>query len=299
MKLSTIKLLSKAITLPLFIANLNIITPAGAEQIDRSRSRVLGAIPSVTDLNLMVPAPERMLPSNLPEESITVEPFWSNPDRNNPTTTINKGRSNKARLTARQKSKLATNSNLSTSPTGEQLTRNKSIARRKKLISINIETSTESISRDSQKLRSSPRQKIATGSRPALSGNYLRLVRDPNHGTNDIGNPIYILEAYVDGQRYQTFDTVSGTATTQDFDRHRGRNFAPLPDGLYTVSDRVIPGNVAEVGKTFIGISPRFETGRSDLGIHLDPSFNKRNGYDGTAGCIGVTTATDRDAIDE
>jgi hypothetical protein len=60
-----------------------------------------------------------------------------------------------------------------------------------------------------------------------------------------------------------------------------------------------VPGAVPEVGKTFISIYPRFETGRSDLGIHVDPSFNKRNGSDGTSGCIGLTTSADRDAINE
>jgi hypothetical protein len=33
------------------------------------------------------------------------------------------------------------------------------------------------------------------------------------------------------------------------------------------------------------------------LGIHLDPSFNKANGEDGTYGCIGLTTAADRDKV--
>ena len=74
--------------------------------------------------------------------------------------------------------------------------------------------------------------------------------------------------------------------------------FAPLPDGLYKVSDTdILASNIPEVGKTFIAIYPQFETERSDLGIHQDPSYNKRNGHDGTAGCIGLTTAADRDAV--
>jgi hypothetical protein len=107
-----------------------------------------------------------------------------------------------------------------------------------------------------------------------------------------------VLEAYVDGRRYRTFNVVSGTANTQAADRHIGNNSAPLPDGIYEVSSQVIPGMTPEVGATFIGIFPRFETKRTGLGIHLDPSFNKRNGYDGTSGCIGITTLLDRDAID-
>jgi hypothetical protein len=132
-----------------------------------------------------------------------------------------------------------------------------------------------------------------------LTGNYLKLVRDPSKGTNDIGNPIYTLETYIDGQKDRSFDAVSGTATTQNADRHRGNNFAPLPDGLYTVSNEIMNGTVPEVGRTFIGIFPKFETGRNDLGIHLDRSFNKTNGYDGTAGCIGITNIADRDAIND
>ncbi len=124
-------------------------------------------------------------------------------------------------------------------------------------------------------------------------------MRDPSKGSNDLGNPIYTLEAYVGGERYEAFNAVSGIASSQKLDRNRGNNHAPLPDGLYVVSKQIVPGAVPEVGKTFIGIFPEFETGRQDLGIHLDPSFNQPNGSDGTSGCIGLTTAADRDAINE
>ncbi len=56
---------------------------------------------------------------------------------------------------------------------------------------------------------------------------------------------------------------------------------------------------MSEVGKTFIAIIPKFRTNRHDLGIHLDPSFDRRNGYDGTSGCIGLTTAANRDAVND
>jgi hypothetical protein len=160
-------------------------------------------------------------------------------------------------------------------------------------IATNIKTPTSVITHP----KSSPKRKIATNSLPPLAGNYLRLVRHPSKGSNELGNPIYTLEAYVNGRKYQSFKAVSGTATTQDRDRDRANTFAPLPDGLYKVNSGILPSNIPEVGKTFIAIYPQFETGRTDLGIHQDPSFNKRNGSDGTAGCIGLTTAADRDAV--
>ena len=134
-------------------------------------------------------------------------------------------------------------------------------------------------------------------SRAPFSGNYLRLVREPDKGTNDLGNPIYTLEIYIDGELDRKFNAVSGTTRSQKADRNIGNNNAPLPDGLYDVSNWITMSNIREVDRTFVGITPKFKTNRNDLGIHLDPSFNKRNGYDGTSGCIGLTTPEDRDAI--
>jgi hypothetical protein len=39
--------------------------------------------------------------------------------------------------------------------------------------------------------------------------------------------------------------------------------------------------------------------GQVTLGIHVDPSFNKRNGLDGTAGCIALTNSADQDTVNE
>jgi hypothetical protein len=269
MKIPILKCLSGAIALPLVLVTLSMATPAGAEQIDRSRSRIEEPLPSVTDLNLSIPTdseevrPERIIQPTSTRKNITV----SNLD----STTLS---------------------------TSEQPTRTKSI-RRRSVVATNLNSSTSTMVREGNRSKSSYRQRIATASRPPLTGNYLRLVRDPSKGTNDNGNPIYTLEAYVGGERYQAFNAVSGIASSQQLDRNRGNNHAPLPDGLYRVSDVIVPGAVPEVGKTFIGIYPQFETGRSDLGIHVDPSFNKRNGSDGTSGCIGLTTSADRDAINE
>jgi hypothetical protein len=281
MKLSTSNWLSASIVLPLLMGILNL-APAGAEQIDRSRRTAVDQLPSVTDLNLVVPVSASPLPFDRAEPEHSIEPVWSNPTpvrRNSfsPTST-SRERNNKAKL-SKQGVTLATNSNFSTSR--------------------NTSSTSESTARDHHKSRFSSKKDIAAVSKPPLSGNYLRLVRDPSKGTNDVGNPIYTLEAYVRGERYQTFTAVSGTARSQTLDRHRGSNSAPLPDGLYSVSGQVSAGTAYEVGRTFIGIYPGFKTARVDLGIHLDRSFNQTNGYDGTAGCIGIATVAERDAIND
>jgi hypothetical protein len=271
MKLSTSTWLSKTIALPLFIGILNIL-PADAEQIARSRSSAVEPLPSVTDLNLLVPVTANPLPLDRPEPSES-EPIWSNP-----------------------------NSTRKDSPVPvfrERTNRTNSTTKRKNSGTKNIDATTETAAKEPRRVRSNSRQDIAAISRPPLSGNYLRLVRDPNKGTNDVGNPLYTLEAYVRGERYQTFNAVSGTARSQNFNRNRGNNSAPLPDGSYNISNQIVAGTQYEVGKTFIGIYPAFQTARTDLGIHLDRSFNQQNGYDGTAGCIGIATVAERDAINE
>jgi hypothetical protein len=272
MKLSTITWLSKTIALPLFIGILNIL-PAGAEQIARSRSYEIEPLPSVTDLNLLVPVTASPLQLDRPEPSESSEPIWSNP-----------------------------NSTRKDSPNPglrERTNRTNSTTRRKNSGTKSIDAITETASKEPRRVRSNSRQDIAAISRPPLSGNYLRLVRDPSRGTNDVGNPLYTLEAYVRGEKYQTFNAVSGTARSQNFNRNRGNNSAPLPDGSYNVSSQIVAGTQYEVGKTFIGIYPAFQTARTDLGIHLDRSFNQQNGFDGTAGCIGIATVAERDAINE
>ena len=272
MKLSTISWLSKTIALPLFMGILNNL-PAGAEQIARSRSFAVEPLPSVTDLNLLVPTTASPLPLDRPEPSDSIEPIWSQP---------NSIRKDAPAPVLRERN-----------------SKNNSTTRRKNLGTKNIDAATETASKEPRRIRSNSRQDIAAISRPPLSGNYLRLVRDPAKGTNDMGNPLYTLEAYVRGERYQTFTAVSGTARSQNLNRNRGNNSAPLPDGSYDVSSQISPGQLYEVGRTFVAIYPKFSTSRTDLGIHLDRSFNQPNGFDGTAGCIGIATVAERDAINE
>jgi hypothetical protein len=303
MKLSTINWLSRAIALPLFITITQIL-PANAAPIDRSlislgtAARTVRSLPSVTDLNLAVPIPAKMIvPDNLDRVG-TIQPRWSNPSRHHPVLKSNSERTHKTTAIGKN---ITLTSNLKplAGSTIDRQNKSKVVTRLKDLVATNVEViAPASTLKVTRKSRPSSKN-LAAVSPPPLSNNYLRLVKDPSKGTNDVGNPIYTLEAYINGQKYRTFDAVSGTVNTQNADRHMGNNAAPLPDGMYDVSNAIVPGTMSEVGRTFIGIYPKFETGRVDLGIHLDRSFNQSNGYDGTAGCIGITTTADRDAINE
>jgi hypothetical protein len=287
--------LSKAIVLPLF-ATVFQITSVGAEQIHRAPRISLETSSANTPASLPLPA-STIIPADR-EPTNSIEPIWANPDRQPPTTSVT-NRESATRSSVKKSGNPSRTAKISTSTTSQRSNQIKPLTKRRNSAPKNLDAATLTLGNSNSKSTYAPKLRIAAISSPPFSGNYLRLVRDPSKGTNDVGNPIYTLEAYVGGQKTQSFDVVSGTAKSQTADRHQGNNGAPLPDGLYTVSNRVIPGNTLEVGKTFIGIFPKFETGRNALGIHLDRSFNQTNGYDGTAGCIGITTTADRDAINE
>jgi hypothetical protein len=284
MKSLTLKYLLTAIALPLFASTLSVATPVSAEQIDRSRSLSTGEsngedpIPSVTDLNLSVPVNR--------QNSSSETPIRSTSNHKHSATSPNGKHTHRSISTQ----------NLSTTV---QSPRVKSSSSRNSIVAMNITPSTSNMTGVSGKSKSNSNRRIAAISPPPLSGNYLRLVRDPNNRTNDLGNPLHILEVYRNGIIYQRFKATSGTVNTQNRDRSIPDIAAPLQDGLYTVSGQVVPGAIPEVGRTFIAVFPRFVTARTDLGIHVDPSFNKRNGFDGTAGCIALTNSADRDLVNE
>ena len=126
-------------------------------------------------------------------------------------------------------------------------------------------------------------------------GNFMTLTATGK--TNTLNNPLYKLRLYADGKLVDSFITVSGRTFTQAKNRHKSGTQAPLPDGKYTVATSTIPGAIAEAGDDFLPIQPQFKTGRSELGFHVDPSFEKSNGEDGTAGCIGLTSREDLDRL--
>ena len=117
-------------------------------------------------------------------------------------------------------------------------------------------------------------------------GSFMTLT--PTQKLNDLSNPLYHLTLYADGHCW-IYEVVSGRANTQNRDRNKAGTQAPLPNGQYRVAESTIPGTDPEVGKRFLPIQPLFRTGRSAMGIHYDPSFQKKNGEDGTEGCIALT----------
>ncbi len=125
--------------------------------------------------------------------------------------------------------------------------------------------------------------------------NYMTLT--PTKTRNSMGNPIYELRLYGNGQLIATFQTVTGRANSQNRNRHQAGTEAPLPDGQYQVATAEVAGTHSEVGGRFLPIEPLFPTGRSALGIHYDPSFQKANGEDGTEGCIALTNKRDLDQV--
>jgi hypothetical protein len=127
------------------------------------------------------------------------------------------------------------------------------------------------------------------------TGSYMTLT--PTGMTNALGNPIYELRLYVNGNSVGTYNTVAGRAYTQNRNRHQAGTEAPLPDGKYQVARTSVAGTIPEAGDRFLAIQPLFRTGRSALGIHYDPSFEKNNGEDGTSGCIGLTNRLELDEV--
>lgn len=136
---------------------------------------------------------------------------------------------------------------------------------------------------------------LSYSSPPLSFDNYMTL--KPTGQNNSFGNPLYDLELFANGQLITTYKTVSGRFNTQNRDRNVAGTEAPLPNGRYGVAKHYIPGSHPEVGGRFLSISPQFYTGRSALGIHYDPSYEKSMKDDGTSGCIALTNRNDLDEV--
>lgn len=126
-------------------------------------------------------------------------------------------------------------------------------------------------------------------------GSYMTLM--PMGRTNALGNPLYELRLYANGQLMGAYAIVTGRTHTQNRNRDTAGTEAPLPDGKYKVARAPILGTIPEAGDRFLPIQPLFQTGRSALGIHYDPSFEQDNGEDGTSGCIAVKNKSELDQV--
>lgn len=127
--------------------------------------------------------------------------------------------------------------------------------------------------------------------------NYPYMEMRPTGRSNNFGNPIYTVVMYSEGKVIHRVDAVTGRAHTQNKNRDVAGTEAPLPNGKYLISRKIIPGTHPEVGGLFLPITPVFRTSRSELGFHVDPSYNTNITEDGTSGCIGTTTIIERDIL--
>lgn len=129
---------------------------------------------------------------------------------------------------------------------------------------------------------------IKPASRPAAT---LQLVRTKEtvKATKD---PIWNLQLVSNGNVLGTLPALTGRAYRQTANRHTAGNKSPLPPGRYAIDHYGIaaaPFDDPELGKGFwVPITPLFNTARSALGFHQDPSWGKTNGESGTSGCIGL-----------
>lgn len=95
-----------------------------------------------------------------------------------------------------------------------------------------------------------------------------------------------------DGVVLDSLKAVTGRAYRQTANRNVAGTKAPLPSGNYRIDRSGIergPFSDPELGRGYwIPVTPLFNTGRSELGFHVDPSWGKLNGESGTSGCIGL-----------
>lgn len=105
-------------------------------------------------------------------------------------------------------------------------------------------------------------------------------------------DPIWSVVLVVNGETKAELPALIGRANRQQVNRHVSGSKAPLPSGQYRIDKSGIeigPFPDPEVGRGYwIPITPLFQTGRSLLGLHQDPSWGSLNGESGTSGCIGV-----------
>jgi hypothetical protein len=108
-------------------------------------------------------------------------------------------------------------------------------------------------------------------------------------------DPIWVLTVGLPDGSSKSFQALVGRGNKQLANRDTRGNESPLPKGRYQVTEiaPITAGLNPELGKAaWIGLEPLFNTGRSALGIHHDPSAGKGK-ESGTSGCIGLVNHKD------
>lgn len=124
------------------------------------------------------------------------------------------------------------------------------------------------------------------------------LVLERTEELNRYGNPVLNVLMYENGSLVGTVKAVSGRGWSQLRNRNVAGTKAPLPDGKYRVNPTIFHVNTnPELGSQFVEVLPLFQTNRTELGFHLDPSFNRDPKEDGTNGCIGLVNSQQRDTL--
>ncbi|PAX52349.1 SH3 domain-containing protein [Brunnivagina elsteri] len=99
------------------------------------------------------------------------------------------------------------------------------------------------------------------------------------------------------GKLINTVRAVSGRANKQTPSNIAGSQ-TPLPFGIYKFDS---PGSVGFKGGEFGGVwspvTPIFNTGRSEIGVHYDPSALLNNSNSGTAGCFATPTTREKEIM--
>jgi hypothetical protein len=126
----------------------------------------------------------------------------------------------------------------------------------------------------------------------AMSKLVLSKTNEIVEGTKD---PVWSLQLVKDGKVIDKIPALTGRASKQSLNRHTSGNKSPLPIGAYYINQTAIergPFSDPELGSGYwIPFTPMFQTNRSDLGFHQDPSWGRKNGESGTSGCIGLQSA--------
>ena len=136
-----------------------------------------------------------------------------------------------------------------------------------------------------------------------MAGYYLRAVAKDSLDVN--GNQVVALSVCQEGTSLPigTIHCVSGRPDHQVFRKggtdEKPDSLEPAPEGIYTIGAVEFAGDDQDysrywrdaIGPVWIGINPKFNTMRSDFGIHLDG--DRASGGAGTKGCIAVTSMND------
>jgi Bacterial SH3 domain len=99
------------------------------------------------------------------------------------------------------------------------------------------------------------------------------------------------------GKVIDTVQAVSGRINNQT-PSHTSGSEAPLPFGIYMfTAPGVVEYKAGEFGGVWSPVTPTFKTGRSEIGVHYDPSAKKKDNTAGTAGCFATPTEGERDRM--